>query len=69
MAATEGMSDWKQEVRDSKRDALKAAGVILGLLATCILAIWLLTRSLHKKPPTPVTTPAPAPAGNPPPAP
>jgi hypothetical protein len=60
------MSDWRQQVKITRAEGLKAAGIIAGLLLGCIFVLWLLTINLRKKPPTPtppvpVKTPAPAP--------
>jgi hypothetical protein len=45
------MNNWRSRNTLAGRDALKAAGVILGLLATCIALTWVLTKSFHRPPP------------------
>lgn len=61
------MSHWSSQIRMTRRDGLKAAGVILGLLFGCIFAVWLLTRFVVNRDAAPAgnppagTTPKPAP--------
>lgn len=60
------MNDWTSRIRMTKREMLKVAGAILGLLFGCILVIFLLSRFAHRGAPQPLgpppaATPAPTP--------
>jgi hypothetical protein len=39
--------DWRQRNNMTGREAMKAAVAILGLLAACILVLWVLTRFIR----------------------
>ena len=39
--------DWRSRNKMTSRDAVKAAAAILGLLAACILVLWVLTRLMR----------------------
>jgi hypothetical protein len=59
------MNDWRSKVQISRREGLRAAGAILGLLFLLIFAGWVLSRFLRHEAPPPIQTPVPAvPAGS-----
>ena len=39
--------DWRSRNKMSSREGVKAAAAILGLLAACILVLWLLTHLMR----------------------
>jgi hypothetical protein len=43
--------DWRSRIKMTKHDGLKAAVAIIGLMAACIVAVWLLGRVLRSNPP------------------
>ena len=51
------MNDWRSKVQMSRRDGFKAAGVIIGLLFGCILAVWVLSRCMRHDPAPPRNVP------------
>ena len=54
------MNDWRSRVNMSRRDGLKAAGIILGILFTLIFAGWILSKFLRNEPPPPLQSPMPS---------
>lgn len=58
------MNDWWARANFGRREMMNVAGAILGLLAACVLVLWVLTRFLHRRevpqPPPPAAKPAPA---------
>ena len=51
------MNDWRSRVNISRRDGLKAAGVILGLLFLLIFGGWVLSRFMRRENPPALQTP------------
>jgi hypothetical protein len=54
------MTDWRSNVKITRNEGLKAAGVILGLLFALIFAGWIVTRFMRHEPPPALQTPMPA---------
>lgn len=45
------MNDWRSQVKLSRRDAYKAACIILGLMFALIFAGWVVSRLARQQPP------------------
>ena len=54
------MTDWRSNVQITRKDGLKAAGAILGLLFALIFVGWIVMRFVRHEPPPPLQTPVPA---------